>query len=120
MCLLYNWENNGHAQQVAHKVRRVPGLGFTCVMETPAELNGFSGAPIVDQNGLLVGILTVDMNSPGYARIFTGHLISELMPVLKEARAVKGMATLTPIRPANKTPVQTGNTSNLKLAGDTI
>ena len=94
-------------------------------METPAELNGFSGAPIVDTNGLLIGILT-DSSMPGTnnpssdKHDFTGHLACELMPVLEEAVAVKGMTTLTHIKTVSKTSVQTGNTSPAKPAGNPI
>jgi hypothetical protein len=123
--LTYDWDDNGRARQVVHKAHRVPGMGFNCAMETPAELNGFSGAPIVDKNGLLVGILTggsvLDINNASSSmHAFTGHLAKELMPVLEEAVAVKGAATLTPIKTISKTPVQTGNTSPAKPAGDTI
>jgi Trypsin-like peptidase domain len=123
--LTYVRDTNDCTQQVAHKVHRMPGLGFNCVMETPAKLNGFSGAPIVDTNGLLVGILTdsfmLGTNNPSSDKHnFTGHLASELMPVLEEAVAVKGMTTLTPIKTVSKTSVQTGNTSPAKPAGNPI
>ena len=80
----------GNLQQVVYNARRVPGLLFTCWLDKPAHLNGCSGAPVVDKNGLLVGIVTgtarVDLETPaGTTRGFTGHLVSELMPVLKTA-----------------------------------
>jgi len=78
--ITYDWDENAGAQQIVHKVHRVPGMGFTCFMENPAELNGFSGAPIVDKNGLLVGILTggsiLDSNPMGYTHAFR-HTVSE-------------------------------------------
>lgn len=126
--ITYDWDDKDSAQQVVHKVHRVPGFGFTCLMENPAELNGFSGAPIVDKNGLLVGILTggsiLDSSPTGYTHAFTGHLASELMPVLKDALALKGSATLTPIKTVRKNKtlptIQTGTTVSPKPVGDAI
>jgi hypothetical protein len=110
----YARDDQGLTQQVVHKVRRAPTLDFTCLLENPTELNGFSGAPIVDQHGLLVGILTggsdLDINNAtGYMRAIRGHLARELMPLLKEEVAAKGFATLKPINPVNPSPVHAGN-----------
>jgi hypothetical protein len=100
-------------------------MGFTCMMDKPAYLNGFSGSPIVDTNGLLVGVLTggsmIDMNNPsGYMRSFTGHLISELMPVLKEAVAQKGTAKLMPIKAVDRTTVKTDTKTPVLPVRDAI
>ena len=115
----YTMDDDGNVEQVVHIAQRVPGMGFTCLMPDPANLNGFSGSPIVDTNGLLVAIVTgaslMDRNySAGYVRSFIGHPVSELMPVLKEAVAKKGAVALTPLKavtrataakPDTRTPV---------------
>ncbi len=86
----YAANTNGDLQQVVYNAKRVPGMTFTCRLDQPADLNGCSGAPVVDQNGQLVAIVTggtlMDLNSPSNTvHAFSGHLVSELMPVLKSA-----------------------------------
>jgi CBS domain-containing protein len=81
----------GDLRQVVRAARRFPGgLGFTCELLVPAEMDGWSGAPILDRDGALVGIVTggtlMDLiNSPGTSKkhAFTGHVITELTPVIK-------------------------------------
>jgi len=76
-------------RQVVRAARRLPsGLGFTCELVPPADMNGWSGAPVIDRNGLLVAIVTggtlMDlMSSSSTQRGFTGHEIAELKSVLK-------------------------------------
>jgi hypothetical protein len=87
----------GNLRQMTYNAKRIPGLLFTCALEHPVNLNGCSGAPVVDKDGLLVGIVTsgplMDLNSSsGYARSFSGRTLSELLPVLKAAVAQKGIA----------------------------
>ena len=101
--ITYERERGGEMRQVVYNAKRVPGPVFTCILEFPEELTGSSGAPVVDKDGLLVGIVTggtmMDYNNPtSYSRAFSGHLISELMPVLKSAIAQKGVAPLTPVK----------------------
>lgn len=83
-------DKDGTLRQMVYNAHRVPGLIFTCQLDAPADLNGCSGAPVVDKDGLLVGIVTggtlMDLDKRSDAmRGFSGHLISELMPVLKTA-----------------------------------
>ncbi len=86
----YAVDTNGDPRQVVYNAKRVPGLIFTCILDKPADLNGSSGAPVLDNSGRLVGIVTggtlMDINSPSNTvHAFSGHLVSELMPVLKAA-----------------------------------
>lgn len=95
--ITYAADKDGNLRQVVYNARRVPGLIFTCRLDEPADLNGCSGAPVVDKNGLLVGIVTgatmMDLdNRSDTVRGFTGHLVSELMPVLKTAMSGNGAA----------------------------
>ena len=88
--ITYAANTNGDLQQVIYNAKRVPAMSFTCQLDKPADLNGCSGAPVVDQDGRLVGIVTggtlMDLNSPSNTvHAFSGHLVSELMPVLKSA-----------------------------------
>ncbi len=81
---------DGALRQVILPARRIPGLGFTCQLEEPAELDGCSGAPVIDEDGLLVAIVTggglMDaLSQTSIVRIFSGHAITELTPVLKAA-----------------------------------
>jgi hypothetical protein len=104
--------------------RRIPGFGFTGVMEAPVSLAGLSGAPIVDTNGLLVGIVSGDsglnLRTPrGSVRGFTGHFVSELMPVLKEAVAQKGAPLLVPIK-AVWVPVKVSTNAPVEIHLNTI
>lgn len=83
-------DKDGKAQQVVLGARRLPGLGFICGLEQPGELNGCSGAPVVDKDGLLVAIVTggtlADLNNrASTVRTFSGHLVSELTPLMKTA-----------------------------------
>jgi hypothetical protein len=94
--ITYAADTNGTLHQAVYNARRVPGLSFTCLLDKPVDLNGCSGAPVVDKNGLLVGIATggtlMDLGSRSdIVQGFTGHLVSELMPVLKSA--VSGQKT---------------------------
>jgi hypothetical protein len=93
--ITYAVDQDGNLRQVVYNATRVPGLIFTCRLDKPADLNGCSGAPVVDKNGLLVGIVTgpalMDLdNRSDTVRGFTGHLVSELMPVLKTAMSGNG------------------------------
>ena len=85
-------DTNGNLRQVVNDAKRIPGLFFACSFEKPVDLRGCSGAPVVDKNGLLVGIVTggilMDPHNPSNNNtvpVFSGHLVSELMPVLKSA-----------------------------------
>jgi hypothetical protein len=83
-------DTNGNPRQVVYNAKRIPGLFFACELEKPVDLRGCSGAPVVDNHGLIVGIVTggiqMDLNSPSNTvHAFSGHLVSELMPVLKSA-----------------------------------
>ena len=121
----YTMDDDGNVLEVIHDAHRVPGANFTCVLESPAELNGFSGAPVLDNDGLLVGIVTgktmMDMTiSTGQVVAFSGHLVSELLPVLKPAVATKGMATLTPLKAVAKIPVKTDDDNRRGLVKASI
>jgi hypothetical protein len=88
--ITYAADQEGNLRQVVYNARRVPGLIFTCLLDKPVDLNGCSGSPVVDTNGLLVGIVTggtmLDLdNRSDTGRGFSGHRVSELMPVLKTA-----------------------------------
>jgi hypothetical protein len=88
--ITYAADPEGNLRQVVYNARRVPGLIFTCLLDKPVDLNGCSGSPVVDTNGLLVGIVTggtlLDLdNRSDTVRGFSGHRVSELMPVLKTA-----------------------------------
>ncbi len=90
-------DKDGNLQQVVLNARRLPRMGFTCELEKPAELNGCSGAPVVDKDGLLVGIVTggtlANLNNPSSSvRAFSGHLVSELTPLMKAAISRKKAA----------------------------
>ena len=92
-------DKGGDLRQVVLNARRLPGLGFTCELEKPAELNGCSGAPVVDKDGLLVGIVTggtpADLINPSNSvRAFSGHLVSELTPLMKAAISRKKIARI--------------------------
>jgi hypothetical protein len=92
-------DKDGNLQQVVLDARRVPGLGFVCELEKPAELNGCSGAPVVDKDGLLVGIVTGGTlayvnNRSSTVRAFSGHLVSELTPLMKAAISRKKIARI--------------------------
>lgn len=83
-------DEQGGFRQVVHVARRIPGLGFTCELDEPADLNGCSGAPVIDRDGLVVAIVTGGtlkdaMSSAPQMHGFSGHLITELKPVLKGA-----------------------------------
>ncbi len=98
----YSVDYDGNVRQLILPAHRIPGFGFQCVLEEPADLTGFSGAPVLDQNGLLVGIVTGGSLAGlgaigGYSRAFSGHLARELIPVLKPEVKTKGMATLSPM-----------------------
>jgi hypothetical protein len=97
--ITYAEDEDENLQQVVYNARRVPGLIFTCLLDKPVDLNGCSGSPVVDTNGLLVGIATggtlMDLdNRSDTMRGFTGHLVSELMPVLKAALSDKQAARI--------------------------
>jgi len=99
--ITYAANTNGELQQVVYGARRVPGMMFTCLLEKPAVLDGCSGAPVVDKNGLLVAIVTggtmMDINNPsGPVQAFTGHSVSELLPVFKAD--ISGKITVTAAR----------------------
>ncbi len=113
-------DDEGEIRQAIHEAKRMPGPVFTCSFERPVQLTGASGSPIVDKNGLLVGIVTgktlMDLGNPGdFVRSCSAHSVMELMPVIKSAVAEKGVAspaqTKTVIRkpgkrsvPSNETP----------------
>ena len=81
---------DGDLRQTVLSAKRIPGLLFSCELSEPTDLNGCSGAPVVDKDGLLVAIVTggtlMDFGrSSSTVRAFSGHTISELLPVLKAA-----------------------------------
>jgi hypothetical protein len=59
---------------------------FVCRLDTPQRLQGFSGAPVVDERGLLLGIVAGSAlgasMSDGREEGFTAHSVKELLPVL--------------------------------------
>jgi hypothetical protein len=118
-------DRNGDVCQIVHDAHRVFAPTFTCVLKTPAELAGCSGAPVVDKDGLLVGIVTggtmMGMESPsGEVLAFSGHLATELLPVLKTEVARKGVMNLTPLKAVSKIPVTDGNDQRRAVVKDAI
>jgi len=92
--ITYAANTNGELEQVVYGARRIPGMMFSCLLDRPVDLRGCCGAPVVDKDGLLVAIVTggfmMDVNNPsGSVPAFTGHLVSELMPVFKAAMTDK-------------------------------
>ena len=81
---------DGEIRQTVIGAKRIPGLVFTCELEQPTDLNGCSGAPVVDKDGRLVAIVTggtlMGLLKPSEPmRGFSAHPITELMPVFKAA-----------------------------------
>jgi hypothetical protein len=122
----YLRDKDDNVRQVIHDARRVPGATmFTCVLDKPAELDGFSGAPVLDKDGLLVGIVTggslMNMSiSTGQVPAFSGHLAIELMPVIKAAVASKGVVALTAMKSVSKIPFATEDDARQKQVKDPI
>lgn len=110
--ITFGMDRRGNLRQVTYHAKRLPSPFFTCALDRPADLNGCSGAPVVDKDGLLVAIVTggtlMDLNDPtGWARSFSGRTIGELLPVLKAEVAKKGIAPPSPaakviVHPAKK------------------
>jgi len=76
-------------KQTVHKATRsAVGMGFTCSLEEPLDMNGFSGAPVVDTKGRLVAIVTGGTFEPpefdGRFRSFSGRELRKLLPVVKK------------------------------------
>ena len=74
------------AQQVPEEARRIAGFGFTCELERAADFRATTGAPVLDKDGLLVGV--VSGKGPGSfedLRVLSVEPITELLPVLKAA-----------------------------------
>jgi hypothetical protein len=123
--LTYTEDDDGNVQQVVNFAQRAPGIGFTCILPMGADLDGFSGSPIVDTNGLLVAIVTgasmMDrINSPGHVRSFIGHPVTELMPVLKEAVAKKGTVALMPLKSVTHNAVKSDSKTPVVPLRNTI
>ena len=120
----YARTRNGEVVQTIHEAHRVPGRAFTCVLETPSEIHGFDGAPVLDKDGLLAGIVTsevTDMNNPtSQVLALSGHLTSELLPVLKPAVVSKGAVMLAPLKAVVRVPAANGGSRGSELAKDAI
>jgi len=74
------------ARQVTEEARRIAGFGFTCELEKAADFRASTGAPVLDKDGLLVGV--VSGKGPGSfeeVRVLSVEPITELIPVLKAA-----------------------------------
>jgi hypothetical protein len=74
------------AQQVTEEGRRIAGLGFTCELERAADFRATTGAPVLDKDGLLVGV--VSGKGPGSfeeVRVLSVEPITELLPALRAA-----------------------------------
>jgi hypothetical protein len=121
----YSWDFDGNVRQVIHNAHLIPGTIFQCELEKPTELEGFSGAPVLDENGLLVGIVTGGTlrdlgNQTGYVHAFSGHLAKELMPVLKPAVESKGTPALPPIKAVFSLPVPPKNDAGPRQVNNSI
>ena len=74
------------AQQVTDEARRIPGLGFTFELEKPGDFRGATGAPVLDKEGLLVGIVSgTGPSSFENVHVLFAEPITDLIPVLKAA-----------------------------------
>jgi hypothetical protein len=74
------------AQQVAEEATRIAGFGFTCELERAADCRATTGAPVVDKDGLLVGIISG--KGPGSFEDvdrLSVEPITELIPVFRAA-----------------------------------
>lgn len=74
------------AQQVIEEAKRIAGLWFTCELERQTDFRAATGAPVLDKDGLLVGVISG--KGPGSfedARVLSVEPITELIPVLKAA-----------------------------------
>lgn len=115
---------NGEVVQRIYEAHRVPGLAFICELETPSESHGFDGALVLDKDGLLAGIISGEVaglnNSAQPTQVLSGHLASELLPVLKPAVVNQGAVVLTPLKPVFKLPVASGSGQGSELAKETI
>jgi hypothetical protein len=123
--ITYSWDFDGSIRQVVHNAHLIAGTIFQCELEKPAELQGFSGAPVLDDKGLLVGIVTGGTlrdlgNQSGYAHAFSGHLARELMPLLKQAVEAKGTPALAPIKAVFSLPTQPRNDTGPRQVNNSI
>jgi hypothetical protein len=74
------------AQQVAEEARRISSLGFTLELENSTDFRAATGAPVLDKDGLLVGI--IGGKGPGSfedVRVLSVEPVTELLPVLRAA-----------------------------------
>jgi hypothetical protein len=83
----YSVDDDGVLLQEVCPAHRTSSLLFMCELDEPADLRGCSGAPVVDKNGLLVGIATAGLvgsdRGSGQFRNFMARPVTELLPVLK-------------------------------------
>lgn len=74
------------ALQVAEDGRRVAGLGFTLELQKSTDFRAATGAPVLDKDGLLVGIIGgLGPRSFEDARVLLVEPVTELIPVLRAA-----------------------------------
>ena len=74
------------AKLITEEARRIAGLWFTCEVERAADFRSTTGAPVLDKDGLLVGVISG--KGPGSfeeVRVLSVEPITELLPVLKAA-----------------------------------
>jgi hypothetical protein len=75
-------------KQVVHRASRVADTaGLVCQLAEPANLTAHSGAPIVDQHGLVVGVMAGGVlldkaDDHGRIHMFRGRSVTTLLPVL--------------------------------------
>jgi len=83
----YSLDDDGDLLQKVCPAHRTSSLLFMCELDEPADLQGCSGAPVVDKNGLLVGIATAAFvgsdRGSGEFRNFVARPVTELLPVLR-------------------------------------
>lgn len=86
----YTYDGTSLKQLIYHARRIADTAGFVCRLEDPAEFTSVSGAPIVDDHGLLVGVVSglVLFDKPdvqGRVHKFTGHSAAMLEAVIASA-----------------------------------
>lgn len=82
------YENDKNTQEVFSGKVTNPSYGIIeGTLDTPANLEGFSGAPILDTDGHIVGLLTGTRSQPdaqGRYATFAGHGVDEVARLLRD------------------------------------
>lgn len=90
------YDNSANTQEVFSGKVTNPAYGIIeGTLDRPVNLQGFSGAPVLDANGHVVAVLTGDRspaNEDGQFATFAGHGVEEIKRLVHSKAAADGMA----------------------------